>query len=262
MPLDAHVHFDRYTDLLPEALRQIAEHQILTIGVGMDIESYLRTKEIAASTPWLIPTFGIHPWQAYRYAENLTALDPYLQETPLIGEVGLDFLWLEDRTQDPAQHAVFRYQCQWAQRLGKPVNLHTKDAEVEILQALTEFNLRGSIIHWYSGPLDLIDAYLALGSYFTLSVEVLTSPSIVEIAKKLPLQHILLETDNPGGYEWLTGKVGMPSALLEVHQKVAEIKGLAPAALEAQLTANWQKFSANIPALRLPSFPFSQNKLK
>lgn len=253
MPVDAHVHFDHYIDNLPEALRQIAEHKILTIGVGMDIESYLRTKEIALQTPWLIPTFGIHPWRAYRYAENLSALDPYLQETPLIGEAGLDFLWLEDRTQDPAQRAVFRYQCQWAQRLSKPMNLHTKDAELEILQALIEFNLRGSIIHWYSGPLELVNAYLALGCYFTISVEVLTSPAIVEIARKLPIQNILLETDNPGGYEWLTGTVGMPSVLLKVHEKVAKIKGLSSTALEAQLTRNWQKLSESIPFLNKDS---------
>lgn len=250
MHIDAHVHFDRYTDHLPEALRQIAEHKILTIGVGMDLESYQRTKEIAAGTPWLIPTFGIHPWQAHRYAENLPALDPYLQETPLIGEAGLDFLWLEDRSQDPAQRAVFRYQCQWAQQLAKPMNLHTKAAENEILQTLKEFNLCGSIIHWYSGPLELIEDYLALNCFFTISVEILTSPAIVEIAQKLPLRNILLETDNPGGYEWLTGKLGMPAVLLEVHQKVAEIKGITPTALETQLAENWQRFSEGIPALQ------------
>jgi TatD DNase family protein len=246
MPIDAHVHFDRYTENLPEALQQIAAHRILTIGVGMDIPSYLRTKEIAATSPWLVATFGIHPWNAHHYAENLSALDPYLQETPLIGEAGLDFLWVEDRSHDPAQRAVFRYQCQWAQRLSKPMNLHTKDAEAEIIQTLNEFNLRGSIIHWYSGPFELIDDYLALGCYFTLGVETLTSPAIVEIAKKIPLQNILLETDNPGGWEWLSGQVGMPSVLLAVHEKVAEIKGISSAQLESQLTENWQAFSASI----------------
>jgi TatD DNase family protein len=254
MHIDTHVHFDRYTDLLlEEALHQIEEQRILTVGVGMDIPSYLRTKEIAVASRWLIPTFGIHPWQAHRYAENLSALDPYLQETPFIGEAGLDFLWVEERAHDPAQRAVFRYQCKWAQRLSKPMNLHTKDAEVEILQTLTEFNLRGSIIHWYSGPLHLIDAYLALGCYFTLGVEMLTSPAIVEIAKKVPLQNILLETDNPGGYEWLTGKVGMPIVLLDVLEKVAEIKQISIARLNAQLTQNWQAFSVHIQGMTIPA---------
>lgn len=255
MLVDTHVHFDHYGENLSEALRQIAEHRILTIGVGMDIPSYLRTKEIAASTPWLLPTFGVHPVRAHLYAENLPSLDSYLQETPLIGEAGLDFHWVEDKSTYPAQRTVFQYQCQWAQRLSKPMNLHTKGAEIEILQTLKAFELRGSIIHWYSGPLELIPQYLEAGCYFTISVEILTSTFIEQIAQVLPLNHILLETDNPGGYEWLTNTPGsgMPSLLLNVFEKTAKVKGLGLAQMESQLTENWQAFSTNVKGLNVPA---------
>lgn len=254
MLVDAHVHFDHYSENLTEALREIAEHHILTIGVGMDIPSYLRTKEIAATTPWLVPTFGIHPVRAQHYAENLSSLDSYLQETPLIGEAGLDFYWVEDKSTYPAQLAVFRYQCQWAQRLSKRMNLHTKGAEGEILQTLKAFELRGSLIHWYSGPLELIPQYIDAGCYFTISVEILTSTFIEQVAQALPLDRILLETDNPGGYEWLTGipGSGMPSILLDVLQKTAKTKGLSTAQMASQLTENWQAFSANVKGLIAP----------
>lgn len=255
MLVDAHVHFDHYGENLSEALQQIAEHRILTIGVGMDIPSYLRTKEIAASTPWLVPTFGIHPVSAHRYAENLPSLDLYLQETSLIGEVGLDFHWVEDQSTYPAQRTVFRYQCQWAQRLSKRMNLHTKGAEFEIIETLKEFELRGSIIHWYSGPLELIPQYLDAGSYFTISVEILTSTFIEQIAQVLPLDCILLETDNPGGYEWLTNTLGsgMPALLLNVLEKTAKVKGLSVAQMQSQLDENWQAFSAGIQGLTIPT---------
>ncbi len=247
MLVDAHAHIDHYADpLMDEALRQIAAHRILTLCVATDIPSYLRTQEIAASSRWLIPTFGIHPWKAPDYCDKLSLLDPYLEQTPVIGEAGLDFYWVEDRSLDACQRAVFRYQCQQAQRLSKRMNLHTKGAEREILQMLTEFDLRGSIIHWYSGPLDLIDAYLALGCYFTLGVELLTSPVIEEIARRIPSERILLETDNPGGYEWLTGKVGMPSVLLDVLGKAAGVKGMEPVSFEKRLSHNWREFSAGI----------------
>lgn len=249
MLVDAHTHINKYTEHLTDALRQINQHHILSICVAMDIPSYLETIKIAEASDLLIPTFGIHPWEAQHYCENLDQLDPYLAQTPFIGEAGLDFFWAPEKEYYPCQRAVFRYQCQWAQRLSKPMNLHTKGAEEEILHSLSEFDLRGSIIHWYSGPLDLIDDYLTLGCYFTIGVEILTSPLIEEIANRIPANRILLETDNPGGYEWLTGQVGMPAILLEVLNKTAGLKGLNSAIFQAQLAKNWATFSAGLVGL-------------
>jgi Tat protein secretion system quality control protein TatD with DNase activity len=61
--------------------------------------------------------------------------------------------------------------------------------------------------------------------YFTIGVEVLSSAAIQKIAKAIPSSLLLTETDNPGGYHWLTGKLGMPSIIAEVVHKLAEIRG-------------------------------------
>ena len=81
----------------------------------------------------------------------------------------------------------------------------------------------------------------------------LTSADIQEIARQIPLERILLETDNPGGYEWLKGPIGMPAILLDVLDKVAEVKATDPLRLETQLAKNWQEFSAGIKELRMPA---------
>jgi TatD DNase family protein len=170
MLVDAHAHLDRYADRLADAIGQIEDHHILTVAVAMDVESYLESKALAERSPYLRATFGVHPWEAPRYRDDLTVLDEYLEETPMIGEAGLDFHFVEDKSSHESQRVVFDYQCEWAAHLGKPMNLHTKGAEREVLDALRSHRLKGCIVHWYSGPRSLIDDYLALGCYFTVGV--------------------------------------------------------------------------------------------
>ncbi len=245
MLVDAHAHIDWYTDALPEALAQIERHRIVTMAVAMDVPSYLKTKEIARSCSPIIPTFGIHPWEAGRYTDTLLELDDYLRETPVIGEAGLDFRYVKDTALYPGQVKVFEYQCAWAQRLSKPMNLHTRGAEREVLEMLRRYRIAPSIIHWYGGPVELIEAYLAEGCYFTVGVDVLDPRKAPGIAEILPLDRILLETDNPGGYQWLAKEIGMPDLLLKILEKLAAIKRMTAAELEDRLWRNWRDFCGN-----------------
>ena len=228
---------------------EINEHRILTLSVSMDVESYAKAITIARSSTYVLPTFGIHPWEAHRYCHRLDEIEPYLKMTPLVGEAGLDFHWVEDKSQYPCQVAVFEHQCAWARRLSKPMNLHTKGAEREVLEAIHRFDIVSPIIHWYSGPTELIDSYLKAGCYFTIGVEVLRSAGAQQIARIVPADRVLLETDNPGGYEWLTRQAGMPAILLEVLAAVSRVKGVDPASFEKQLTRNWVDFARNVEGL-------------
>ena len=246
MLVDAHAHVEQYDDRLAEALDQIAEHHILTVSVSMDVESYTRAHAIAQSCRYLIPTFGVHPWESHRYCNKLDEIEPYVRATPIVGEAGLDFYWVEDKSLYPCQTAVFEFQCALAGRLAKPMNLHTKGAEQEVLEAIHKFTIVTPIIHWYSGPVGLIDSYLRAGSYFTIGVEVLNSVHIQEIAKLIPADRILLETDNPGGYKWLTKQIGMPVIILEVLGKVSQLRGVSPESLESQLSRNWADLTKDI----------------
>jgi TatD DNase family protein len=91
MLLDAHTHLDHYDDAsLDAALDEIAAQHILTVAVAIDPPSYARTQAIAAGCPLILPCFGIHPWQAHRYAHDLDALQPLIDTSPLLGEIGLD----------------------------------------------------------------------------------------------------------------------------------------------------------------------------
>ncbi|MBI2997336.1 MAG: TatD family hydrolase [Deltaproteobacteria bacterium] len=238
MLIDAHAHLDRYGDALESALREIRQQRIFTIGTSMDLASYER-----------LPTFGVHPKNAPQYAGHLGELSDAIEQSPAIGEIGLDFHWVKDSAQYPDQVKVLEYFLAAAGEQNKIVNLHTKGAEKEILDLLERYGTRRAIVHWYSGPLDLFRALVDYGAYFTVGVEVIFSAHIRTLAQKLPEAQLLTETDNPGGLKWLNGEIGMPQALAEVVHTIAGLRGSEPDAIRETVEANFLRLTENDPWL-------------
>ena len=226
MLIDAHVHLDKYGALLDRALQQIEEQQIFTVATAMDLPSYLELQKIGARSELVLPTFGIHPRRAVEYADCLAELSRHIVSSPAIGEIGLDLHWVKDPTTYPAQRKVLAYFIAAAGEQNKFVNLHTKAGEKEILDLLVKHDVRRAIIHWYSGPMDVLAAMIDFGCYFTIGVEVLYSDYIKAIARAVPDHLLLTETDNPGALKWLkkNDEVGMPKAIRNVVEALATLR--------------------------------------
>src|SRR5262245_51014804 len=110
MFIDAHAHIDHYSDeLMPEVLAQLEAQQQLTMSVAVDPDSYARALMLPERSPWIIPAFGIHPWEAHKHPGDLEAVRPLIDSSPMIGEIGLDFHWVEDRATYPIQRAVLAF---------------------------------------------------------------------------------------------------------------------------------------------------------
>ncbi len=243
MFIDAHSHLDRY-DLVDEqaldsALAEITRHRILTISNSMDLPSYQRNLEIGQRCPWVVPTFGVHPWQAPEYADRLEDLRAATEQSPMLGEIGLDHYFVQDPAAYPAQRQVLEFFLGAAREQDKIVTLHTKGAEGDVLELLDQYDLRRVLVHWYSGPLDIFRELVDRGVFLTVGVEVLYSEHIQAIAREIPLKQLLTETDNPGGPRGFTGRPGMPVLIKEVVQGVAEARGTTPEAIVQAIQANW-----------------------
>jgi TatD DNase family protein len=252
MLIDAHVHLDKYADLLDQALREIDEQQIFTVATAMDVPSYLELQKIGERSDMVLPTFGIHPRRAAEYVDCLPELSRYIDISPAIGEIGLDLHWVKDTATYPAQRKVLEYFITAAGEQDKFVNLHTKAGEKEILDLLEKYNVRRAIIHWYSGPMDILQAMIEFGCYFTIGVEVLYSDYIKEIAKALPDHLLLTETDNPGALKWLkkTDELGMPTEIKDVLHMLATLRQSKPEIIESIVQANFCRLIANDPKLK------------
>lgn len=226
MYIDCHTHLDFFEDNIEEAIRDINDNKILTLANSMDIGSYIKNKEYSKKSKFIKPCFGIHPWKAAEYKGDLQELISYIEESEIIGEIGLDYLWVEDKSTFEPQRKVFYFMLEESIKRNKVVSLHTKDAEEEIYEALKKYNYNKAIIHWYSGDMSTLEKLIKLGCYFTISVDIGYSEKTYEVLSKIPMDKLLLETDGPTALEWVNGDYGYPSEIIKVYEKVAKFKDI------------------------------------
>lgn len=244
MLIDAHTHLDEYKDyengaeLEKKALQEIDENRILSLAVAMDLPAYERTLALAKGSSFIMPCFGIHPRKAHLYKDSLGDLDEYAENCKMIGEIGLDYFWAPKETHS-SQAQVFDYFLRKAKEHGKVINVHTKGAEGEVLEALKKHRSERVIIHWYSGPRWEFRELVKMGCYFTVGVQLKYSELITDIAKAIPIDRLLLETDNPSGEEWLSKKIGMPKDIKNVYSQAARLRKISTEDLEEKVYQNF-----------------------
>lgn len=225
MLLDIHTHIDAYRDdSLDYVLGEIKQNKILSVSNSMDYLSYKRNCEIGEKNNLVLPIFGIHPWNAPHYVDKLDSLKPYIEESLMLGEIGLDYHFVKDPHQQIAQRTVFEFFLNEAKRLEKVVIIHTKGAEDDVLRMLKHYSIERAVIHWYSGPIDCFRGFSDMGCYFTIGFMVCHSDFVRVMARRLPPERILTETDNPGGFEWYSKKQGMPSLITDIIKEIARVR--------------------------------------
>lgn len=238
--IDAHSHLDFYDEKnLEKAIEDINNNRILTLAMSMDIESYNKNKLYSKKSKYIKPCFGIHPWKAYEFKDNLDILIPYIEESEMIGEIGLDFVWSEGSHTYKRQREVFYFILEESIKRNKVINLHTKGAESEIYNALKKYNHKKAIIHWYSGDLETLDKFINLGCYFTISVDLGYSDIANKVLDRIPIEKILVETDGPDALEWVNGEYAYPSFIKDLVKKVSYYKNLSVTELNNIIKDNY-----------------------
>ncbi len=247
MLIDAHSHLDRYLhykkfgrDITP-VLQQIDKYKVLTVSNSMDITSYRTNCMIARKSKYVIPTFGIHPWNAHRYVNKVGLVEKLIGKTKIIGEIGLDHRNVKDKSKYPAQRKVFSLFL--SKSRDKIVSVHTSGAEREILDLLRKYGKEKVVIHWFSGDLDVLREMIDEGYYFSIVPEVKSSEHIRQIVRNIPLKQLLTETDNPGGPANYLGEKGMPILIGTVVEEIAKIKDKTPKQTERIVQDNFVRLA-------------------
>lgn len=192
--------------------------------------------------PALYPALGMHPvFIQHHSSDHLRALPEAIEkyQPVAVGEIGLDF-YIKDADRK-AQRALFEAQLAVAKDSRLPVILHVRKAHDEVIKLVRRHRVRGGIVHAFNGSLQQAHQYLQLGFKLgfggTLTYE--HSRKIRALARQLPMQAIVLETDAPD----MTvashhGQRNSPEYLPECLQALADVRQEAPERLARQSTAN------------------------
>jgi TatD DNase family protein len=242
----AHLHFPDYADDLDAVLERAHEAGVRgMVTIGTDRETNQAVVELARRLPDVWATVGIHPHDAGEALEaDFAEMEKLARSEAKVvgfGEMGLDFF--RNLSPPEAQREVFRRQISMARELGKPVVIHCRDAHHETLAILAEERAReiGGVMHCFSGDVEIARRCLDLGLFISLAgpVTYKNARALPEVARFVPEDRLVVETDCP--YLPPTphrGKRNEPAYVVLTAAFVAELRGVAPEALGAAVTAN------------------------
>jgi TatD DNase family protein len=212
--VDSHLHLsDEGNTALANA------NETLLVVCGVDEETSGSALRAARGSTGTVRAFvGIHPSEAEK-EESLDWIREAIREATGVGEIGLDPKY--SRTGEKStQMKVFRGQLEAAARAGKPVQVHSRDAERECLDVLGSYDLRGVLMHWYQGEA-FLQTVVQRGYYVSVGPAVIYSKRVQRMAEVCGPSMVLTETDSPVRYKPLGGAAG-PSLIPSIVFKLSE----------------------------------------
>ncbi|MEN8174290.1 MAG: TatD family hydrolase [Pseudomonadota bacterium] len=260
MLVDSHCHLDRcdlsrydgdFSRLMAETRAQGVEHLLC---VNIDLANFEPMRRLVEPYPEVSISVGVHPHEQDQQETDVDTLVALARDPRVvaIGETGLDYYREEGDLE--WQRARFRTHIRAARQCGKPLIVHTRDAREDTIEILREegAEVPGGVLHCFTETWEMARSALELGFYISFS-GILTfknAQDLREVAAKVPLDRLLIETDSP----YLApvpyrGKPNEPRYLLEVAKQLAEVRGL-PLQRVAEITREnfFRLFSHALPA--------------
>lgn len=221
---DTHCHVDLYPD--PMSVAQECESLgIHTIAVTSLPSHFRLTQDNLGKFKKLRPALGMHPLYANRHVAEFELFEKYFDNTSYIGEVGLDFS-KEGIATKIIQLNSFKRVLKMSEGKNKLFSIHSRKAEVEVLEALGRYNILSAIFHWYSGPVALIRAIQQAGYFFSVNPAMTLSKSGQEAIMAMDPDYVLTESDGPfisiKGRPCRPSDMGIVRAYLAAAWKVSE----------------------------------------
>ncbi|MGF3106252.1 TatD family hydrolase [Rossellomorea sp. DUT-2] len=250
MLFDTHVHLnaEQFDEDLEEVISRAREAGVeKMVVVGFDRPTINRAMELIEQYEFLYASIGWHPVDAIDLKDEDLAWIEELSNHPkvvAIGEMGLDYHW--DKSPKDVQKEVFRKQIHLAKKVKLPIIIHNRDATQDIVDILREEGAEevGGIMHCFSGSPEIAQECVDMNFYISLGgpVTFKNAKKPKEVAREIPLEKLLIETDCP----YLAphpnrGKRNEPAYVKLVAEQIAELKEVSLEEVENITTENAKK---------------------
>ena len=256
MFVDSHAHidgeeYDGDRDAVLERARAAGVRAILNVGTGdPESGSLERAVELAERYVGVYAAVGVHPHDARlfdeRAARRLTELTRRSARVVAWGEIGLDYHY--DNSPREVQREAFAWQLRLAREAGLPVVIHSREADeetVEILRAEWDESGRGGVMHCFGGGVEMAERVLELGFMisFAGNVTFKKAEPLREVARRVPLDRLLIETDCPYlAPVPLRGRRNEPAFVVETARCLAALFEMETAELGRITARNFARF--------------------
>jgi TatD DNase family protein len=247
MLIDSHCHidFEEYAGRIPQILGDMARNQVThALCVCVNLADFPRVLALAESHSQFFASVGVHPDQVEDASPKVNDLVLRARHAKIvaIGETGLDYYRQNGDLE--WQRARFRTHIRAARECGKPLIIHTREAGEDTLRIMREegASQAGGVMHCFTETLELARAAIELNFYISFSgiVTFKNALAIKEVAKSVPLERMLVETDSP----YLApvpqrGKTNQPGWVRHVAEEIARLRGIPFEAVAEATTANF-----------------------
>ena len=244
MYIDTHCHLN-----LPELYenrKAVVERAVVAdvgkiITIGTDIESSIKSVEIADEFPEVFAAVGVHPTDLLKVGHDWKEQLVELLQHPkvvAVGEIGLDYYW--DTTTPEDQKSFLSEQIELAKSLNYPIILHNRRADDDIKTILKDHNYYNGVLHCYSSDEHFADEMLGMSLHFSFTGNITYgSKKLQRVLRTIPLKQIMLETDAP----FITpvphkSKINEPAYIPLIAQQIANVKDISLETVEITTTQN------------------------
>ena len=246
--IDTHAHIDMIEEPIETILEEMDSHGVKKVVIpSVEIDSTEKIIKIAESNDNIFAMIGIYPSETKNYSQDIENKMIELAKHPkvvAVGEIGLDYYW--DKSFNDIQKECFIKQIKMANSLNLPIVVHDREAHKDCFDIIKEHNKNSKILfHCFSGSVEFMRECVKQGWYIALGgvVTFKNAVKMKEVAKEIPLEKLVLETDSP----YLTpvpfrGKTNHPAYVKYVAEEIAKIKNISLEEIIHHTSANAEGF--------------------
>ncbi|MEA3429889.1 MAG: TatD family hydrolase [Nanoarchaeota archaeon] len=244
MLVDVHCHLDMIENL-DESIKHAINTGLKSIITNSgNLESCKANILIAESYPIVKLALGIYPLDALKenYKKTIEFITKNIKQAVAIGEVGLDYHLPEfsDKKSIDIQKKVFQKQIEIAEKAKLPIIVHSRKAELDIIEMLESSKLKHIILHCFGGKLKLAKQATENGWNLSIPASITRAEHFQKIVEQTNISQLLTETDSPYQSPYY-GQKNEPSFIIEGVKKIAEIKGITLEECKKNIFMNFQK---------------------